>query len=92
MLGLAIGNRSCLSRLCGDHSAEMGDVAAQIVGHSLVLRGVDARSRNGPVAVRRHLVPFLEMTHRDKAGQIKRMVNGLLVYGGVWGQQTSSLE
>lgn len=66
VLGLAVRNGARFSRLCRHHSAEMGDVAAKIVGDDalvvmvvVVVRGVDAWPRDGAVAVGRHLVPFL---------------------------------
>lgn len=67
VLGLAIGNGARLAWLRGlHHAAKVGDVAAQVVGDALVVvvvavavRRVDAWPWDGPVAVRRHLVPFL---------------------------------
>lgn len=66
VLGLAVGNRAGLAGLGGHQSAKVGDVAAQVVGDALVVvvvavvvGGVDAWPRDGPVAVRRDLVPFL---------------------------------
>lgn len=61
MLRLTIGYGPCFSGLCRDHAAEMRDVTAQVVGNALVMvRRVDAWPRDGPVAVSRHLVPFLD--------------------------------
>lgn len=66
MLGLSIGNGARLSWFRGDHAAKVGDMAAQVVGDALVMiGGVDAWPRNGPVTVGRHLVPFLETIQKQ---------------------------
>lgn len=90
MLRLTIGYRSSFPGLCRDHAAEMRDVTAQVVGNALVMvRRVDAWPRDGPVAVSRHLVPFLTRITRN--GNMALMGSDLFFQGNYYYDDRSAL-